>query len=147
LARETGDERYLTRARELADASTTSETIHVDGVLTEPCEQFGCDADAPSYKGIYVRNLGELNRALDDHPYSEYLVNQSSKAYDQNRTQDNEYGLRWAGPIQHISGATQQSAVDLLAAAQSIDDTPENASARHDEIEENLVRSAPDGGP
>ena len=118
LARGTGDDRYLERARELADASTTSETLNVDGVLTEPCEQSGCDVDAPSYKGIYVRNLGELNRALEDHPYSEYLIEQASIANDHNRTQDNEYGLHWAGPIQQVSGATQQSAVDLLAATQ-----------------------------
>ena len=113
------------RARELADASTTAESLHVDGVLTEPCEQSGCDVNGPSFKGIYVRNLGELNRALDDHPYSDYLIHQASTAYDHNRTQNNEYGLHWAGPIQSISGATQQSAVDLLVAAHPPDDAPE----------------------
>ena len=82
LARATGDDAYLERARELADASTTSEALHVDGVLTEPCEQSGCDVNGPSFKGIYVRNLGELNRALDDHPYSDYLIDQAATAYD-----------------------------------------------------------------
>lgn len=125
LARATGDDTHLQRARELADASTNSEALHVDGVLTEPCEQTGCDVNGPSFKGIYVRNLGELNRALDDHPYSDYLFDQASTAYDNNRTPDNEYGLHWAGPIQHISGATQQSAVDLLVAAQPVDDPTE----------------------
>ena len=120
LFRATGDDGYLARARELADASTTSESLHVDGVLTEPCEPTGCDVNGPSFKGIYVRNLGELNRALDDHPYSDYLADQASTAYDHNRTADNEYGLHWAGPIQHVSGATQQSAVDLLVAAQPV---------------------------
>ncbi len=124
LNRATGDDRYLERARELADASTGSETLNVDGVLTEPCERTGCDVNGPSFKGIYVRNLGELNRALDDHPYSDYLVDQATTAFDRNRTPNNEYGLHWAGPIQFISGATQQSAVDLLVAAQPIDDEP-----------------------
>jgi predicted alpha-1,6-mannanase (GH76 family) len=123
LARGTGDDAYLERARELADASTTSEALHIDGVLTEPCEQSGCDVNGPSFKGIYVRNLGELNRALDDHPYSDYLIDQASTAYENNRTQDNQYGLHWAGPIRNVSGATQQSAVDLLVAAQPIDDS------------------------
>ena len=77
LARATGDDTYLDRARELADASTTSEALHVDGVLTEPCEMSGCDVNGPSFKGIYVRNLGELNRVLDDHPYSDYLTDQA----------------------------------------------------------------------
>jgi len=125
LARVTGEDSYLERARVLADASTTSDALHVDGVLTEPCEQSGCDVNGPSFKGIYVRNLGELNRALDDHPYSDYLVDQATTAYDNNRTEDNEYGLHWAGPIQHVSGATQQSAVDLLVAAQPIAEPPE----------------------
>lgn len=129
LARATGEDRYLARARQLADASTTSETLHVDGVLTVPCEQTGCDVNGPSFKGIYVRNLGELNRALDDHPYSDYLVDQASTSYDNNRTQDNEYGLHWAGPIQNINGATQQSAVDLLVAAQPVDDPPETPAS------------------
>jgi hypothetical protein len=89
-------------------------------VLTEPCEQSGCDVNGPSFKGIYVRNLGELNRALDDHPYSDCLVHQASTAYDHNRNQNNECGLHWPGPIQYISGATQRIAVDLLVAAQPI---------------------------
>ena len=122
LARATGDDTYLERARKLADASTTSEALHVDGVLTEPCESSGCDVNGPSFKGIYVRNLGELNRALDDHPYSDYLTDQASTAYDNNRNQGNEYGLHWAGPIRNVSGATQQSAVDLLVAAQPVED-------------------------
>ncbi len=36
------------------------------------------------------------------------------------RTDDNQYGMHWGGPLQSISGATQQSAVDLLLAAQPI---------------------------
>ncbi len=127
LFRATGDESYLARARQLADASTASESLHVDGVLTEPCEPTGCDVNGPSFKGIYVRNLGELNRALEDHPYSDYLAEQASTAYDHNRTADNEYGLHWAGPIKDVSGATQQSAVDLLVAAQPADEQAETS--------------------
>lgn len=122
LAAGTGEDSYLQRARELADASTSSEAINVNGVLTEPCEQSGCDVDAPSYKGIYVRNLGELNRVLPDHPYSDYLRDQASAADRYNRTVDNEYGLHWSGPIRQVSGATQQSAVDLLVANQKVAD-------------------------
>lgn len=140
LAQGTGDDRYLQRARELADASTASETLNVDGVLTEPCEESGCDIDAPSYKGIYVRNLGELNRALDDHPYSNYLDFQAATASTHNRTADDQYGLHWAGPIQSISGATQQSAVDLLAATQRHVGTPSNVA------QADALSKAPTGG-
>ncbi|MDQ2849056.1 MAG: glycoside hydrolase family 76 protein [Actinomycetota bacterium] len=116
----TGDDHYLERARQLADASSKSEHLNVDGVLTEPCESYGCDVNGPSFKGIYVRNLGALNRALDDHPYSDYLIGQATIAYTHDRSDDNQYGMHWGGPLQSISGATQQSAVDLLLAAQPI---------------------------
>ena len=116
----TGDSAYLDRARVLADASTASSVLHVDGVLTEPCEAFGCDIDGPSFKGIYVRNLGELDRALPDHPYRGYLTRQAATASENDRSGDAEYGLHWAGPMGQTNGATQQSAVDLLVAAQPI---------------------------
>lgn len=130
LFRATGEDRYLVRARQLADASTTSEDLHVDDVLTEPCERTRCDVNGPSFKGIYVRNVGDLNRALDDHPYSDYLAEQASTAYDHNRTPDNRYGLHWAGPVEDISAATQQSAVDLLVAAQPVADPAEPSTTR-----------------
>jgi len=124
LSQATGDQQYLTRARELAEASTTAESLNPGGVLVEPCEATGCDINGPSFKGIYVRNLGELNRVLTDHPYSPYLLDQATSAYDNNRTSDSEYGIHWAGPIAAISAATQQSAVDLLVAAQPIEEQP-----------------------
>ncbi|WP_322097759.1 glycoside hydrolase family 76 protein [Nakamurella alba] len=117
LHESTGDTAYLERAEELADASTDSDAINVDGILTEPCEQTGCGVDGPSFKGIYVRNLGELDRALEDRPYHDYLVDQATSAYENNRTEDSQYGVHWAGPIAGITGATQQSAVDALVAA------------------------------
>lgn len=122
LAAATGDQDYLMRARAIADASTSSDELHVDEVLTEPCEQKGCDINGPSFKGIYVRNLGELNRILDDHPYTDYLAQQATSAHDSDRTAGDEYGLHWAGPVEHVSAASQQSAVDLLVAAQPVDD-------------------------
>lgn len=123
LAVATGDDSYLDHARTLADASTRSEVLNIDGVLTESCEKNGCDINGPSFKGIYVRNLGELNRALKDHPYSDYLVDQANTAHKHDRNSKDEYGLHWAGPVQYVSAASQQSAVDLLVAAQPVPDT------------------------
>ena len=125
----TGDEEYVRRARALANASSSSTELHVNGVLTEPCEQNGCSIDGPSFKGIYVRNLGELNRALADHPYTDYLDTQAAIASDNDRTDAAEYGLHWAGPVASISGATQQSAVDLLVAARPVADDDDSTGA------------------
>ena len=65
--------------------------------------------------------------------------------HDQNRTADGEYGLRWAGPIRHVSAATQQSAVDLPLAIQPLDETPGDLV---DNLEaSDALRRMPDGGP
>jgi predicted alpha-1,6-mannanase (GH76 family) len=128
LSEMTGESGYLDRARTLADASTGSTYLNPEGVLVEPCEAIGCSIDGPSFKGIYVRNLGELNRALPDHPYSDYLLDQATSIDEHNRTSDYEYGIHWAGPVAQLSSATQQSAVDALTAAQPIEDADESSS-------------------
>ena len=100
----------------------------VDGVPTESCEQYGCDINGPSFKGIYVRGVGELDRALKDHPFSDYLVGQTNIAHENARNPDDQYGLHWAGPVEHVSAASQQSAVDLLVAARPIKDAAGSGS-------------------
>jgi rhamnogalacturonyl hydrolase YesR len=117
LARATHDRRYLRQARVLADASTGASSLHVDGVLTEPCEASDCGADGPSFKGIYVRNLGELARATSSTSYRAYLRRDAEAAHDRDRTPYDQYGVHWPGPTGPITGATQQSAVDLMVAA------------------------------
>jgi len=117
LAAATGDESYLTKAKQLADASTVNSAIIVNGVLTEPCEApNNCTSDSPTFKGVYVRNLGELNAALSGQPYQDFLDTQARTVYADDRTDANLYGLHWAGPIASINAATQQSAVEALIA-------------------------------
>lgn len=116
LARATHDPAYLERARQLADASTVNPTIVISGVLTEPCETGDCGGDAPTFKGVYVRNLGELNAALAGRPYQAFLQRQAATAYQKDRTNSDLYGLHWAGPITPVNAATQQSAVEALIA-------------------------------
>jgi len=116
LYRATGDREYLERARELADASTTSTYLHPNGVLTEPCEADGCGADGPTFKGVYVRNLAELNSALPGRPYQAYLRKQAHTSYVHDRNRFDQYGLHWAGPLEWISAATQQSAAEAQTA-------------------------------
>jgi hypothetical protein len=114
LYRATGDQSYLTRARQLAGASTTNTTLNPNGVLREPCEPSNCEPDGPSFKGAYVRGLGALNAALADRPYTTYLRRQADTAHAANRNALNAYGLRWAGPLDRTDAARQQSAVDLM---------------------------------
>jgi len=117
LARATHDQDYLRQATVLADASTTAGDLHAGDVLVEPCEDTDCGADAPTFKGVYVRNLGELAEATSSTRYQVYLRRQAEAAHERDRTPQDGYGLHWAGPPGPVTGPTQQSAVDLMVAA------------------------------
>lgn len=122
LSRATGEPDLLLTARRIATATITSPRLSPYGILTEPSENpaNGYDPsneDNPSFKGIFVRNLDELDRALPGRPYHGYVQRQARSAARFGRNSANQYGLRWAGPFDRADVARQGSAVDLLTAA------------------------------
>lgn len=117
LSMSTGVSGYLTTARRLADAATTSARLNPAGILTDPCEPAGlCGIDGAVLKGASVRGLGALNAALPDHPYSGYLERQATTMYRDDRLAGDMYGPHWAGPAPWSNPASQGSAVELLTA-------------------------------
>ncbi|MFC8077815.1 glycoside hydrolase family 76 protein [Streptomyces sp. NPDC057307] len=115
LYRATGDTSLLSTARTLADASSVK--LQTDGVLREPGEGDNCTGDGPSFKGAYVRGLGKLNRQLPDHPYAAAISRWANSAYDRNRNSLDQYGPHWSGGSGATDYGCQQSALDLLNAA------------------------------
>ncbi|MDL4817385.1 glycoside hydrolase family 76 protein [Actinomadura opuntiae] len=117
LHRATGDPSLLATARRIADAVTTDPGLSPRGILTEPCEAAAtCNSDQAAFKGIFARNLAELDRALPGHPYRNYLTTQARSAFTYDRNNADQYGLRWTGPFDQADIARQESAVSLLTA-------------------------------
>lgn len=117
LYRATGDPTLLTDARRIADAVIASPRLSPKGILTEPCEPGGtCNADQASFKGVFARNLAELDRVVPGHPYRGYLRAQAASAYAHSRNAQDQYGLSWSGPFDRADVARQESAVSLLVA-------------------------------
>jgi predicted alpha-1,6-mannanase (GH76 family) len=117
LYRATGDRGLLADARRIADAVIASPQLSPHGILTEPCEAAGtCNNDQPAFKGIFARNLAELDDVLPGHPYRGYLRAQAASAYAHARNDADQYGLNWAAPFDTTDIARQESAVSLLTA-------------------------------
>ncbi|WP_281291446.1 glycoside hydrolase family 76 protein [Streptomyces botrytidirepellens] len=115
LYKATGQKAMLTTARQIADAVIASPLLSPKGILTEPCEATGnCEFDGTAFKGIFARNLGELDNALPGHPYRSYLQAQANSAYAKARNSADQYGQHWAGPFDTASIGRQESAVSLL---------------------------------
>ena len=118
LYRATHDRSLLTTARQIADAVIASPLLTQHGILTEPCEATGtCESDGTAFKGIFARNLAELDRALLGQPYRDYLRTQARSAYDNDRNDADQYGVSWAGPFDRATIGRQASAVSLMVAA------------------------------
>lgn len=120
----TGDEALLDSARSIADAVIGSAGVSPTGdlsphgILTESCEarDEGCDNNQQAFKGIFARNLAELNVLLPDRPYSEYLKKNARAAWKRDHNEEGLFGISWNGPYMEASIGTHSSVVSLLIA-------------------------------
>lgn len=114
----TGNEDLLDTAKDIADAVIASAALSPDGILTESCEltDEDCDNNQQAFKGIFARNLAELNVLLADKSYSHYLEQNARSAWEKDRNNADLFGISWGGPYANASVGTQASAVSLLIA-------------------------------
>ncbi|KAI2606777.1 glycoside hydrolase family 76 protein [Hypoxylon sp. NC1633] len=118
LSKATGDATYLDTARQIASAAIASTALVQDGVLSEPCaSEEECEPNGTAFKGIFSRELGKLDAALDDHPYKLFLTSNAETAYVHARNASDFYGFLWQGPLDNVTIGTQEAAVGLLLAA------------------------------
>lgn len=110
-----GDATMLTWARQIGDASVAHFTGK-DGILHEPCEP-KCSADGIQFKGIFLRNLRDLNEVAPDPIFAKAFAVSSESIWSKSRTAQNTFGVVWSGPPGQPDAGTQSSALDALVAA------------------------------
>ncbi|KAK3692538.1 glycoside hydrolase family 76 protein [Podospora appendiculata] len=111
LYRATQNQTYITTARAIADAVLASASLTQNGTLTDPCEAAdACNNDQQIFKGIFARNLADLNGVLSDGPYAAYLQRNADTAFRRDRNATDFYDVRWAGPFRNSTIAKQASA-------------------------------------
>lgn len=105
----------LTQARQVADASVAHFSDKA-GVIHEPCEP-KCGADGIQFKGIFLRNLRDLNAVASDPQFVRAFAVNADAIWTKSRTPDNTFGEVWSGPPNQPDAGTQSSALDALVAA------------------------------
>jgi hypothetical protein len=115
LSKQSGDPKPLEAAQSIA-LSAIARLTDLDGVLHDPCEPARCGNDAPTFKGVFARNLAVLNAAAPVPGFRAFLRRNAESIW-KNRDADGKFGLVWSGPSDLKTAATQVSALDALVAA------------------------------
>jgi len=106
---------YITTAQNIATAAINS--LGSNGVLHDPCEP-KCGADGSQFKGIFMRNLQELQLAAPDPSYLNFIASNAEAIWAQDRNAANELSVVWSGPfVSPANASTQSSAMDALVGA------------------------------
>ena len=109
------DLNLLTEARILADAGI-SHLVDDAGILHDPCEP-SCGADANQFKGIFMRNLRQLNQQVEEQRYRAFFTRNAESIWETDRTPANEFGVVWTGPLAQVNAGTHSSALDAIVAS------------------------------
>jgi predicted alpha-1,6-mannanase (GH76 family) len=115
LSRVPGHSSTLRQAETIANAAI-QKLSDSDGILHEPCEP-KCSGDGTQFKGIFIRNLAELNERARRRRYSNFMASNAKSLIDKAEKPDHSFGLIWSGPPGTSDSITQTSAIDALSAA------------------------------
>ena len=117
LSLATGNASLLDRANSIAHAAM-SKLADADGVLHDPSEP-RCTGDTVQFKGIFVRNLVELDRASPHEEYKHFVSVNAAAAWDKARQGTDGFSCRWSGPAEDRgAGATTSAEETLLGVVQ-----------------------------
>lgn len=117
LYRANHDATILSEARTIAEAALSAPAlIDAHGILHEPCEP-NCGADGTQFKGIFMRNLGDLDAIAPQPQYEKFIFKNADSIWAGARPPNYYLGAIWDAPSGISNASTQSSATDTLVAA------------------------------
>ena len=114
LSAVTGDPGTVQEAKLIAQAAI-SKLTDSDLVLHDHTEP-NCSPDTVQFKGIFVRNLLALQKAVPDKRFEMFIHANADSIWNHARTQDNQFACSWTGPPKDDGAAAATSALDALIA-------------------------------
>lgn len=117
----------LTRAQNIASAAY-AKLVDDQGVLREPCEPNCGGTDAPTFKGVFMRNAAVLLAANPAPENKAFLARNADWIGNAARDVDWNVGLSWSWPIDKKDAARQAAALDALNAAVTLAEAKENVA-------------------
>ena len=118
LSKATKQPDLLQPASRIATAAIT-KLADAQGILHDPCEP-DCGEDGVSFKGIFSRNLAQLQAVAPTPHIAQSLTANADSLWNRARTPDNHFSTVWSGPPSAGNAGAQASALDALNAAASI---------------------------
>ncbi|WP_128913859.1 glycoside hydrolase family 76 protein [Granulicella sibirica] len=105
----------IASATRIAQAAVIHLT-DAQGILHDPCEP-KCSEDGVQFKGIFNRNLVQLQAVDGDPAFVRFLDANGESVWSNARTPDNRFSTVWSGPPAADNAGAQASALDALNAA------------------------------
>lgn len=113
------DPALLQDAHKIAGAAITDLTDR-SGVLHDPCEP-NCGADGVQFKGIFVRNLFELDRVDPQPAYRTFIDTNADSIWDRAQGPQTQFDQVWSGPFISSNADSQSSALDAIVSAAALE--------------------------
>jgi predicted alpha-1,6-mannanase (GH76 family) len=114
--RATENDALLDRADQIAQA-VLAKLTNAQGVLLEVACDPDCGEELSLYKGIFARNLAELQAVRPRLAYQTFLIKQADALWALSQNGEHQFGKSWQGPFDAPAAMRQAAAVDALVGA------------------------------
>ena len=119
LSRALGNASLLQRADSIAHAAI-AKLADSDGILHDANEPH-CSGDTLQFKGIFIRNLVQLDHASPHKEYERFIAVNAAAVWDKARMNSEGFSCRWSGPAEDRGAGATTSAVEPLIGVLDID--------------------------